>query len=127
MLDPKELRVGNLVLHYGWRKTVTMIEPIVGTVTQITVNNFQIDHSWSGKKYRAEGIPLSNEWMTKMGFTTEVGYGYWNNPNFPTLRKLGYNCVAFEFHNLCQVVPHVHIIQNLFYILRGYELKIVES
>lgn len=105
MIDTRELRIGNLVM-------------IGDKVITIDVRIFHaVIHSFQG--YEPEPIPLSEEWLLKMGFTLRGNY----------LSKG--NFIFQKRHNLwqwmgvyLQRIRSVHSFQNLYFALTGEELKL---
>lgn len=128
MIKPEELRIGNIVQ----RPEELRIKLIDGDVIYFGINCAMMrDCERLGKDWAFEGIPLTEEWLVKMGFEMYPS-GVWNDHvrNFnsedmipfsglgPT--KLGYNLESADGMDLN--IKYVHQMQNLYFALTGKEL-----
>ena len=117
-MKAEELRLGNFVQTYvngEWNDCVEVFE-----ITEDELNGF--------KSYlrEAEGIPLTEEWLTKFGFKVFAFRDY----NFPSglpgflisERDYGY---VFIHRDYSMDIKYVSQLQNLYYSLTGEELIIV--
>lgn len=109
-MEAKELRIGNLVLV----RTNGKIETI--------------KHLYEDFGMFVAPIPLTEEWLTKLGFERKQypgNYYYW-------LQYRGIEFTAFspfnqvETDNLEATIEYVHQLQNLYFALTGEELEIKE-
>lgn len=117
-MKSNELRIGNLILiaYAGiegkeWRIYPTKISDI-------------IDIEWHPDDYRP--IPLTNEWLVKLGFKWSDKYCLWTieNPLYFPLRS-DFSLVIFR--RGIKIKPdYVHELQNLYFALTGEELTIKE-
>lgn len=109
MIQPSELRLGNLVhnrhnevIEVDWKDLHNMCQPRM-----------------DGNGY--SGIPLTTEWLEKLGFTVEYtigGWLRWQKGDFKLLdRKLPHDGPK-------DPVLYVHQLQNLYHALTGNELEI---
>ena len=125
MIQPTELRLGNLVLvNSKTPDKVTRIyedraqveyTAISETTGQPYIKRSYIDCQW------LEGISLTTEWLERLGFTVEYTVGGW-------LRWQ-----KSDFKLLDGKLPHdgpkgpvlfVHQLQNLYFALTGNELEV---
>lgn len=119
MIDPKELRIGNLVdLH---------IETADRWINERVLSSNDIQCIESGAT--AQAIPITPEWMERMGFKkyewSTKFYCYTNGffeiqceLSKPTLLMIEDQTLTIEF------VKYVHQLQNLYFALTGTELEI---
>lgn len=118
MIKATKLRIGNRVLYkpYGNKdgQPVT-IEGILG------MKAFFDRHSnESGMLHHLVGIPLSEEWLERMGF--DKGYSLWTNGSF-ALEWGGFSkCWQFPVGERRVDIEHIHQLQNLYFALTGEEL-----
>lgn len=133
MIKAEELRVGNRVLvnrfedDDPWETTVEEIEAM-----HITASLIPRGGTWV--KYEdLNPIPLTPEWLERLGFTTD-GAGddnhnepLWNHPNTSyqfSDGSLVYNGESYDDWHDIGSVDYVHQLQNLFYWVTGEELQI---
>lgn len=124
MINPKELRIGNLVLHYGEVKHVSGTN-YLGLI--------RLEQILEVSENAIEPIPLTVQWMTKLGFD-------WNAKDKRYYIQIG-NTLYLEYDTDFDVfiapeswagscpwstVKHVHQLQNLYFALTGEELTIKE-
>lgn len=133
MVQSNELRIGNYV------SSMVNHRPLI-KVLQLFGDSFQGDFgngSRGGIMYEnTEGIPLTEEWLIKLGFTIHSDYSYRNYalPNHFMLsvwlgdgqpggfEKPG----AVYWSDSFAEIKYVHVLQNLFFALYREELTISE-
>lgn len=111
-MKAEEVRIGNLVMSKG---------------AQVTVGHISVygDTQWLND---AGGIPLTWEWLIKLGFTGSVDSGFGKDAielNYITTD----DHFEFEYRTSSKgwmIVPvkYVHQLQNLYFALTGEELKL---
>ncbi len=117
IMKATELRIGNLVqkehhtMKWGWEVDVVDLE-IMG----------------EGENDYLKPIPLTAEWLEKLGFeqgTNSLEMKAWRHPN---LKKTIVYHDGFGFAGEEQIPPldYVHQIQNLHFALTGEELTVKE-
>jgi hypothetical protein len=118
MLKANELRLGNYYDHNGQHKQVT-----------VSV----IEEVWNAERTWCKPIPLTEEWLIKMGF--EKDNSYYLSPNRYSVEGF-VDILCFDLENLSFIVDmsiysgwtvdckFVHTLQNLYYALCGEELTI---
>lgn len=120
----EELRIGNLL-----RDKVTKTELRVIKLTEQDIVTYVIDRSMFPllDGWGAEPIPLTEEWKLKFGFEKTE----WDNFNSYRLMigNNDYTIVLYSDGN-CEVgdiitckIEYVHQLQNLYFALKGEELK----
>lgn len=108
MIQPQELRMGNLVYNRH------------NEVTEVDV--YDLKHMCQPRMdgHGYTGIPLAPEWLGRLGFTVEYtigGWLRWQRGYFKLLdRKLP--------HTVMEPVLFVHQLQNLYHSLTGNELEV---
>lgn len=136
MIQAKDLRIGNLVLCQKTNESchVALIHGYhPGTIglTDIPHGYFFHDHITT-----IEGIPLTEEWLKKLGMvtTTPTSYGYVNGfqrngvvvlncPSENTTRFVYYRMNQENSQKKSLDILYVHQLQNLFFALTGEELQ----
>lgn len=125
-LRTQELRIGNLILYASDSLSMEVLEVdpvgVMGIIGQ--------DYIWIEIK-QFEGIPLTEEWLIKFGFTktVELSYASGSEVEFNVFKKgdLTYNSLqkAWWLRGIMNHYPeYVHQLQNLVYALTGTELTI---
>ncbi|QEL01604.1 hypothetical protein FKG96_12560 [Olivibacter sp. LS-1] len=110
MIDPGELRLGN-ILHHKSGKTVDVT---VGIIEQ-----FVCDKKFSNKVWYP--IHLTEEWLIKLGLHEVLGVYAVYGRELNLKLSDGYWEAYFK-GKYVYVIKHVHQLQNLFYALTGQEL-----
>ncbi len=133
-LEAKDLRIGNLV--YG----VAGNKKIVAEVTDLDNVNLTEYPIWLASKdgdgedeYESiEPIPLTEEWLLKLGFEYDE-FSDEDNPFldlrynrflFQSDKSVNYNTVYLTINKTDIKIKYVHELQNIFYCLTGNELEI---
>ena len=109
-MEAKELRIGNYVDLYG---------------TMATVRRFDFnDRAPSGLAVdESKPIPITEDWLIKLGFKWSKMYNWWRfkNPYILLNKDFSLKEKPFGIEIKCE---YVHELQNLFFALTGIELKI---
>ena len=125
MIDPKELRIGNLV---------SIMQENNGQIVELHSRTSNINilptKIYSYFPYESlEPIPLTKEWLERLGFE-ELWIGRWKhlegNVDIEKYNDAGYHLLCEERTNWSKCYNYVHQIQTLFWILTGKELTIKE-
>lgn len=140
-LSEKELRIGNKILgiyiddcenHIDERCTVLGLDSVGMAEYKIWVES---ENTVYEHYDYFEGIPLTEEWLVELGFT-EHGQGsrrFYDGKfeYYIYCDKIGrshfysFNYQSGESHYIAEI-QYVHQLQNLYFALKGEELKIVE-
>ena len=128
MIHAHEVQLGNLVYHRNWRKLAPMLEPIIGTITQIGKNGFTIDGKWQGSQ--AEGIPITPSLLETCGFERipEFSNTHWEyKMTTKNSTKLFYHCgtSSFIIGEPCAsrtTIIYIHQLQNILFALTGEQI-----
>jgi hypothetical protein len=131
-MKASSLRIGNYVFTY--------LSDNADGIEQVTINTLRVMTENPTKKTIYEPIPLTEEWLLKMGFEKD--------DNYYTSYRLdeGYITVKAEdndWDDLCldvfiktadmdkefylTAIEHVHSLQNLYFALTGEELTIKDK
>lgn len=130
-METSELRIGNLL-----RDKVTKTELRVIKLTEQDIVTYVIDRSMFPLKdgWGIEPIPLTEERLLDLGFN-QCGYEglFWEHEELEGLQFAGINWVDYEFPEyqflnyqvgkVIYQIHYVHQIQNLYFTLKGKELK----
>lgn len=125
MINPNELRIGNLVLHYGKSKHVSGTN-YLGLI--------RLEQILDVSENAIDPIPLTPEWLEWCGFSMRKGNTGQVVYQFPVGRLAIYRLKyedwiigVFDYNggyiNLCST-KMVHQLQNLYFALIGEELII---
>lgn len=116
MIDPKELRIGNLLKGDG----------VIVTIDARSV----FDMWYNGKPYGP--IPITPEWLERLGFERdeETRYRLYLEHNrwLKSWGRSGSFLVKGDndFGVFVYDIKHIHQLQNLFFALTGHELTVKE-
>lgn len=143
MIKVAELRIGNLVKYTGTPypnyplvNGMVIVEDIVGNGVNLSMGG-----STLYKADKLEGIPITPEWLERMGY---VRFQYYTDEYLWSLvdennTMTGDFCIVEENNRLIPMngtggyeyaiareIQYVHQLQNLFFTLTGEELTIKE-
>ncbi len=109
MIDPKELRIGNLVQHpehdtWKWE--------------------FSRDDFDLYEMQEFNPIPLTPEWLEKLGVVEEWTTGGFLKWEVGRLKLLDRRLPHPQYHSADACILNVHQLQNLYFALTGKELII---
>lgn len=120
-MEPKELRIGNLVNRLG---IITVIRGI--SIDSDGMGYIHTPMSGIITINQIETIPLTEELLVKFGFVKS--HSYWRNKNISMLSfKLQRNTWFFttgKGEGNGVALEYVHQLQNLYFALTGEELTI---
>lgn len=123
-MEAKDLRIGNYFI------------PVMDDGTELSERRIKASEIFAiyNKPERGKGIPLTPEWLFKLGFTQDNDSWYFSldfNPNSETLKIFGltsggifngmWGIVGMPL--LCKKIEYVHQLQNLYRSLVGEDLK----
>ena len=135
-LTANELRIGNLVTDefYDSFKTTIKVESIndkgINLLIEDDGNWSEIAQRWIGVEYtfdKLRPIPLTEEWLVRLGFEKLAGCLYLNTGSIEFYYTNGLRLVGIDIEGQCLSLPHinhVHQLQNLYWCLCGDELTI---
>lgn len=113
MIDPKELRIGNIV-------AIAIVDEPVKIKAVIPEQEYYV------------GIPLTEEWLVKAGFTPVPTPAAWDDCNKAFdkgvfrggLMKGTKKYIMFDFkiNGYYKEIDYVHQLQNIYFALTGQEL-----
>lgn len=143
MIDPKELRIGNVI---GWKTGVG--ELIIGELFEVHSDKVAIsaplvDGDIEGQGFMGvagiEPIPLTTEWIKRCGMEYRKEDKVWQIQ----IGNTNYFEIEAEEPFMCGVTPetwrdqspvyiwaevkHVHQLQNIFFALTGEELNLTNQ
>jgi hypothetical protein len=113
-MKANELRKGNLFYHVK-----NKINYGTHIVCEITKNGIVNEHSVLIPYNEVEHIPITEEWLKKLGF---IG---WDIGNYTMILSNGN---FMEFGNIiAENINYVHQLQNLYFALTNEELKLKQD
>jgi hypothetical protein len=136
LIDPRTLRIGNLLEYDGKVVHVTMLSLDIDDEYQDTIGFCAIGQTSHEKSDwnralvdKLDRIPLTHEWLVKLGFEYDAQHESF--PIFHTQSEGGIEFfdeqVQFVGREMAEPIEHikyVHQLQNLYYALTGEELTI---
>ena len=134
-MKPQDLRIGNYVYY---ENTTHIISGIMGSkiyswwvkdgkpvieYEQKDIGGAQVENPYIDVISRHEPIPLTEEWLIKLGIEfKDKKHLYWVKGAF-NLELTEEGDVYFEVYSHYIDVKYVHQLQNLYFALTGEELK----
>ena len=132
MIDPKEVRIGNLVNYnedgYGFDDYVVIIEPHEIHTYRTIAERI--------KNAEFHPIPITPEWLERFGFVKSIspkGHENWvmySQHHFAFVLREITPFIGFTYHSYgtdhSLQIDHVHQLQNLYHALTGQELTVKE-
>lgn len=142
MIDPRELRIGNLVtienkkawpemvsLHVEVFKAEVEHDPIFPNSKGVVFVRDNVREEFCQMSEFISPIKLSTEWLVKFGFKKRgLVWEYKPDADGPPFCKInddgfyGFYLADNELENFGQEIKYVHQLQNLFFALTGEEL-----
>lgn len=128
MIQINELRIGNLIERNGIIATIEVINNELDEVYFLGKDFYYSDFCCN-----ITPIPLSEEWLVKLGFSVinenSAGkrYGYVINGVFSSDLTFAFwktTKQAGKFFRADLQIKHVHQLQNLYFALTGVELTV---
>ena len=122
MIQANELRIGNVLLQNG--RIIYVSHRIISDIASAPNNHNYVP------------IPLSPEWLNKLGirYSEGLGYSYPFAENFNLYLTKGVfkecQCTIMQYSEgdeLLKHIKYVHQFQNLYFALTGEELTIKEQ
>lgn len=143
MIDPKELRIGNLLIYEGKIVVVESIDPLKEWEEKkcsITVKKWLTDKHYTYNSHWLNDfstIPLTPQWLERCGFVrgqAPAPFSYcrviqFEDTHYPTKLNILHGRAEISRSEIGAVYmpcEYVHQLQNLFYALTGEELTINE-
>mgnify|MGYP007125648876 FL=1 len=132
MMDPKEVRICNLVNYnedgYGFDDYVVIIEPHEIHTYRTIAERI--------KNAEFHPIPITPEWLERLGFEKRIspkGHENWvmySQHHFAFVLREITPFIGFTYHSYgtdhSLQIDHVHQLQNLYHALTGQELTVKE-
>ena len=123
-LKSTQLRRYNRVLHNGIEKTIECVAP-----AYVMFREDCPDENTFGKWVdldEVEFIPLTEEWLLKLGFQKREGQTYYHLKLDKTWVSLDSILVKWYGNDVggLTMIDYVHQLQNLFFALEGEELQL---
>lgn len=122
MIDPKELRIGNLIAlndALDKRQYYTVHQLFWDLTYHIGVDNSDLVLP---KSY-FDPIPITPEWLERLGYKKLETDSWMSASGWCTIDKIG----SYYQHPMgCLKIEYIHQLQNLYYCLTGQELTVKE-
>jgi hypothetical protein len=133
MLDPRELRIGNLLLIGGRETEIIAIdkEGLNGYAGHDREMLYEHDFRYDDQ-HKVQPIPLAEEWLVKFGFenleSKTLFTKKFNVARVFSIVQHGYTGVfTYPTQNGVTIIQYVHQLQNLYFALTGEELKLKQE
>jgi hypothetical protein len=131
MLNPRELRIGNLI----YVKPYSFEPEIEYEVTDLSEEGTNLlargDAEWYYRLSDMFPIPLTEEWLVRLGFSknkfkNSIGE-HWGLDVF-IYDKYGLNIITSDEQIIfLSEIKYVHQLQNIYFALTGEELKLKQE
>lgn len=121
MIQPYELRLGNLIFDHVNNRIGTVLRLNAGIDYPITYTYDKVLEHTPFKRKGLEPIPLTDDWFIKFGFVysdLNGDTGHWQKSGFQILNGENGFSYAYELD-----IKFVHQLQNLYFALTHEELK----
>lgn len=129
MIEPKELRIGNLIAPIGYGVSTCLVTGVsddgvfVSGVPGMGLLDFD----------EVDPIPITPEWIKRFGWASN-GYGRYESEPYIQYPTLAYDersgLIGYNLHSsVCDWmghIKHIHQLQNLWHSLTGTELTVKE-
>ena len=123
-----DLRIGNLLYYNNNNKSVGKISLLVADIFD-GLDYCQFDYRRNKKHWLINTlpIPLNEEWLIKLGFTKNEFDSHYERGEFYV--EIWENDCVFRWNdfNVDINLKYVHKLQNLYFILTGSELQVVDN
>ncbi|MGU3377633.1 hypothetical protein [Chryseobacterium sp. M5A1_1a] len=133
-MEAKDFRIGNLVNYVLFPNVIdASVQVVVSKIseTHVTIKEWEVENTYPIENFAP--ILLTEEWLLNFGFYySEALQMYlidvkkaiwicWSKKNGLTLQDVNSTILKFE------TIKSVHQLQNLFYEIKGKELKIKDN
>jgi len=131
MTQPNELRIGNLIFGISDR-----VEIVCGVLEKTVKTRLpKVSKIFSSKYQDVTGIPITEEWLVKLGLEERYARGEWSWSkctegflwgSYTEIRNTK-NSKAIEgyvYHGDYPEIIYVHQLQNIYFSLTHQELKL---
>ncbi len=119
-MKPEELRLGNWVNPKFPMQVVCIYKDEI-----LCDFKGNIYDPWGFDPKDLDGIPLTEEWLKRLGFEKDCPHCYWFSTK-DRFTDIGYSYSiqeeVIEFHDLKVPLKYVHQLQNHYFALTGKEL-----
>ena len=124
-MEAKNLRIGNL-LHYQEQIVQVMATSNHVNKWDLELGYFKDSIGFQRKIDDVKRIPLTEEWLIRLGFDLVVKEGNQGEFRVYQLNEITYNTNHGWWwrHQLTVQPKYVHELQNLFFALTGRELEL---
>lgn len=125
-MEANAYRFGNIVLFRNIKMPSGFLEGRIESIDKNHIKGVSIYNDsaelFSGV-WEAKGIPLTEEWLVRLGFKASGDKYYLNTGYFEFVYKHEL-FLDVEGQWLCLNIKHVHSLQNLYFALTNTELTI---
>jgi hypothetical protein len=119
---PNELRIGNFIEYFGIREVIAIKKHKIKVQHESKQGNFIIE--WCPiTSLSLEPIPLTDDWLKKLGFKQDIGEPERFFNDFISLGKYGIHRVI-EYNGFDFTITYVHQLQNLHFALTQRDLTV---
>ena len=123
-MKANELRIGNLI--YGVSDRIEKITYITERYVKTNLIKIEAESQILGIEH-LQPIPLTEEWLLKLGFRTEENYSFeLDNISINTKRELMWIFTKCKNNVVVglDLTEYVHELQNIYFALTGSELTV---
>ena len=136
MINTNDLMIGNYVKVNSYLPEV-IVSIEVDNVFTLPLKPSKINSRWRQEPKDLEGIPITKEWLIKLGFQKESDYEFSIEVGDNVLEfeyegdDLGYSVYLINYHgsNYVQLkyFKYIHQLQNFYFALTGKQLTIKDK
>lgn len=117
MINPNELRIGNVVIYHGETDMPCRLD---------AEDIFNIATGYMGNDKLHSPMPITTEVLERLGWMKDwCGYSDKNGISF-SITKYGKFLPCWQDRPFKKEIDHVHHLQNLYFALTGEELEVSE-
>lgn len=128
MININELRIGNLIMVDKVLRSVYSLQTNHGPAKGTRIgyaDNSELQFEKASSE-RIQPVLISDQYLERFGFTFDDYFKVWQRKRPERTYSIeldrDYTPLNFSRQPIVQKLPHIHLLQNLYFVIQGEEL-----